>query len=214
MYRRRPIRGAAAPEGYEIKRPLPRSRKLTDEAVYEARCSAIDGDTHQEIADRVGVSQSSITRAVTGHTFKHVPHALQSPTWRTGIPGARWLPFEEAQAFFLADGRKTVIDVPAMPRVRTPTQLLRLCDQLDEMTGETERRLEAIGAAVTETVRGMLVAAGEGQDYPLPPWPATPPPTPEQLREELARARWDSLVRSMLDGSFTPALASWARTAF
>ena len=49
------------------------SAKLTNEQVLQIRLLVMNGEFHQVLADRFGVSQSAITNIVTGKRWKHLP---------------------------------------------------------------------------------------------------------------------------------------------
>ena len=47
--------------------------KLTDDIVWEARVRASSGVSHRALADRYGVARATLSRAISGKAWKHVP---------------------------------------------------------------------------------------------------------------------------------------------
>ena len=64
-------------------------RRLAAEDVYEARAMALAGGTHSLLASHFGVSQSAMTRAINGDSYRDVPHPLLVPG-RSDLEGGGW----------------------------------------------------------------------------------------------------------------------------
>lgn len=144
-----------------VRHPRPRDRQLTDEAVYDLRVRALDGVQHDRLATEFGVSQSTMTRAVTGTTYRHVVHPVQCSWWEPGDPPLmRFLPYSVAQEQF--DEAVEITAVIEHPAARQSMgdllDALNEWERRDQVTGVSQQWVERIRAEQDQMCRDLLSA--------------------------------------------------------
>jgi hypothetical protein len=123
-----------------VRRQKTARRRLVPQEVYEARVAALGVASQSAMARKLGVAQSTLTRAVNGDTYRDVPFPLEVE-WDFG-PGAReFYPYEVAVEMLrdAAPGEVEVVEEPWRPRVSLG-QILVMARMLPQPDLETRKR--------------------------------------------------------------------------
>jgi len=117
-----------------VTRERTRGRQLRSADVYDIRCAALCGVTHEALGQVYGVAQSTITRAVNGVTYAHVPDPVEDVD-EDGEAG--FLPYARAAEWLsTASDDEVLSDVACRPRPLVSfAVMLRLMDLADAASG-------------------------------------------------------------------------------
>ena len=144
-------------------RPAKRPRRILQPGdVYDIRVRALGGLSHRRLAAEFGVAQSTVTRAVGGDTFAHVPFPVVD--WRTD----QFVGYEDAVAMLVETAPEDIEVMVAPPSHRfTTTRMLRILDTIDpavwdEATPDQRRALEDVAASLAE--KGVDVRTPAAED--------------------------------------------------
>ena len=135
--------------------------RLLPEDVYELRVEALRGMRHSVLARRLGVSQSTVTRAIHGDTHPQVPFPIEIDYGGSRPPGApRHYSYAEALELLARTPDGEVEMVEHLGR-RGIAGLLKFMDRLPGFDPELLRQQTA-----AEAQRVLL-----GSDHRAPPRP-------------------------------------------
>jgi len=134
-----------------VRSAKPVRGRLNPEEVYDLRVQALRGMRHAVLARRLGVAQSTVTRAIHGDTHARVPFPLEIDYGGPRPPGApRYQPYTEAVELLSGalDGEVEVVEHLGRHGVRG---LLMLLDSLPSYDADLVRR-----QTLAEARRGIL----------------------------------------------------------